>query len=191
MQKVSKCAARLTKDDSDNPWTEMTGRPCIETEGAPTAADNDSCTMDEIGVRMGWITEAKASGEIEAEAEVPDTRAGAEATVGEDVTVIVEHDEDTTGNEFSKLFFVRRGGMVNDEASGPNRHKKIKQKGPNTRGSNNPANWSQINEQKAKKQQGNSKQATRAKLRGNGLNVHAQRDHLLTTGNLPVNYDYW
>ena len=41
---------------------------------------------------------------------------------------------------------------------------------------------------KGKKQQGNSKQATRAKLRGNGLN--AQRDHLLTTGNLPVNYDY-
>ena len=43
---------------------------------------------------------------------------------------------------------------------------------------------------KGKKQQGNSKQATRAKLRGNGLNAHAQRDHLLTTGNLPVNYDY-
>ena len=34
------------------------------------------------------------------------------------------------------------------------------------------------------------KQATRAKLRGNGMNAHVQRDHLLTTGNLPVNYDY-
>ena len=43
---------------------------------------------------------------------------------------------------------------------------------------------------KGKKQQRNSKQAMRAKLRGNGLNVHAQCDHLLTTGNLPVNYDY-
>ena len=30
----------------------------------------------------------------------------------------------------------------------------------------------------------------RAKLRGNGMNAHVQRDHLLTTGNLPVNYDY-
>ena len=44
---------------------------------------------------------------------------------------------------------------------------------------------------KGKKQQGNSKQATRAKLRGNGLNTHGQRDHLLTTGNLPVDYKYW
>ena len=35
---------------------------------------------------------------------------------------------------------------------------------------------------------GNSKQATRAKLHGNGLNV--QRSHLLTAGNLTVNYDY-
>ena len=35
---------------------------------------------------------------------------------------------------------------------------------------------------------GNSKQATRAKLHGNGLNV--QCDHLLTAGNLTVNYDY-
>ena len=43
---------------------------------------------------------------------------------------------------------------------------------------------------KGKKQQRNSKQATRAKLRGNGVNAHVQRDHLLTTGNLPVNYDY-
>ena len=42
---------------------------------------------------------------------------------------------------------------------------------------------------KCKKQQGNCKQATREKLRGNGLNAHAQSDHLLTTGNLPVNYD--
>ena len=92
-------------------------------EGAPTAADNDCYTMDEIGVRMAWIIEAKTSGEIEAEAEVPDTRAGAEATVGEDLTVIVEHDEDTTGNEVSKLIFVRRGDMANDEGSGPNRHK--------------------------------------------------------------------
>ena len=147
--------------------------------------------MDEIGVWMAWIIEAKTSGEIEAEAEVPDTKAGAEPNVGEDVTVIVEHDEDTAGNELSKLFFVRRGGMTNDEGGGPNRHKKIRQKGPNTRRSNNLVNWSQINEQKAKKQQGNSKQAMRAKLRGNGLNAHAQRDHLLTTGNLPVNYDYW
>ena len=32
--------------------------------------------------------------------------------------------------------------------------------------------------------------ATRAKLRGNGLNAHAQHDHLLTTGYLRVNYDY-
>ena len=79
--------------------------------------------MDEIGVRMAWIIEAKTSGEIEAEAEVPDTRAGAEATVGEDLTVIVEHDEDTTGNELSKLISVRRGDMANDEGSGPNRHK--------------------------------------------------------------------
>ena len=147
--------------------------------------------MDEIGVWMAWIIEAKTSGEIEAEAEVPDTKAGAEANVGEDVTVIVEHDEDTAGNELSKLFFVRRGGMTNDEGREPNRHKKIRQKGLNTRRSNNLVNWSQINEQKAKKQQGNSKQAMRAKLRGNGLNAHAQRDHLLTTGNLPVNYDYW
>ena len=35
---------------------------------------------------------------------------------------------------------------------------------------------------------GNLKQATRAKLHGNGLNV--QHDHLLTAGNLTVNYDY-
>ena len=42
---------------------------------------------------------------------------------------------------------------------------------------------------KGEKLQGNSKQATRAKLRGNGLNAHAKCDHLLTTGNLPVNYD--
>ena len=42
---------------------------------------------------------------------------------------------------------------------------------------------------KGKKLQGNSKQATRAKLHGNGLNAHAKCDHLLTTGNLPVNYD--
>ena len=28
------------------------------------------------------------------------------------------------------------------------------------------------------------------KTLGNGLNTHAQSDHLLTTGNLPVNYDY-
>ena len=37
---------------------------------------------------------------------------------------------------------------------------------------------------KGKKQPGNSKQATRAKLCGNGLNLHVQRDHVL------VNYDY-
>ena len=42
---------------------------------------------------------------------------------------------------------------------------------------------------KGEKLQGNSKQATRAKLPGNGLNAHAKCDHLLTTGNLPVNYD--
>jgi len=50
MPKASKCAARLTKVDSSNPLTEMAGRPCIETEGAPTAADNDCCTMAKIGV---------------------------------------------------------------------------------------------------------------------------------------------
>ena len=44
---------------------------------------------------------------------------------------------------------------------------------------------------KGKKQQGNSKQARRAKLRGNGLNTHEKHDHLLTTGNLPVDYEYW
>ena len=76
----------------------MAERPSTETEGAPTAAVNNCCTMAEIGVWMAWITEAKNSGEIEAEAEVPDTRAGAEATVGEDVTIEVEHEEDTTGN---------------------------------------------------------------------------------------------
>ena len=43
---------------------------------------------------------------------------------------------------------------------------------------------------KGKKLQGNSKQATRAKLRGNGLNAHSKCDHLLTKGNLPVKYDY-
>ena len=59
MSKVSKCAARLTKDDSDNPWTEMAGRPCIETEGAPTAADNDSYTMDEISVWMAKLSKLK------------------------------------------------------------------------------------------------------------------------------------
>ena len=42
---------------------------------------------------------------------------------------------------------------------------------------------------KGKMLQGNSKQATRAKLRGNGLNAHAKCDHLLKTGNLLVNYD--
>ena len=55
---------------------------------------------------------------------------------------------------------------------------KDKAKGPNTRQLHNPVNWSQIDEQKAKKQQGNPKQAMRAKLRSNGLNAHAQRDHL-------------
>ena len=60
---------------------------------------------------MAWITKTKNSGEIEAEAKVPDTRAGAEATVGE-------------------LFLVRLGSMANDEGSGPNRHKKIRQRGP-------------------------------------------------------------
>ena len=40
-----------------------------------------------------------------------------------------------------------------------------------------------------KSSKGNSKKATRVKLRGNGLNAHAQRDHLLTTENLPINYD--
>ena len=48
---------------------------------------------------MARITKAKNSGEIEAEAEVPGTRAGAEATVGKDVTAEVEHEEDATGNE--------------------------------------------------------------------------------------------
>ena len=44
---------------------------------------------------MAWITKTKNSGEIEAEAKVPDTRAGAEATVGE-------------------LFLVWLGSMAND-----------------------------------------------------------------------------
>ena len=69
--------------------------------------------MAEIGVWMAWITEAKKSGEIEAEAEVPGTKADAEATVGEDV--MAEHEEDATGNELSKPFLVRRCGMANDE----------------------------------------------------------------------------
>ena len=94
----------------------MAGRPYIETEGAPTvptAADDDCCTMAEICVWMAWTTEAKNSGEIETEAEVPGTRAGAEATVDKDVTAEAEHD--ATGNVLSKLFLVRRGGMANDE----------------------------------------------------------------------------
>lgn len=40
---------------------------------------------------------------------------------------------------------------------------KDKAKGPNTRQLNNPVNWSQIDEQKVKKQQGNSKQSHEGK----------------------------
>ena len=48
--------------------------------------------------------------------------------------VEVKQDEDTTGNELSKLFLVRRGGMTNDEGREPDSHKKMKAKGgPNTR----------------------------------------------------------
>lgn len=46
---------------------------------------------------------------------MPGTRTGAEATVGKDVTAEVEHEEDVTGNELSKLFLLRRGDMANDE----------------------------------------------------------------------------
>ena len=46
---------------------------------------------------------------------MPGTRAGAEATVGKDVTAEVEHEEDATGNELSKLFLLRRGDMANDK----------------------------------------------------------------------------
>ena len=41
-----------------------------------------------------------------------------------------------------------------------------------------------------KSSKGNSKQAMRAKLRVSGLNALAKSDHLLTTRNLTVNYDY-
>ena len=125
--------------------------------GTPIVADNDCWTMAEICIKMAWITKAKNSFDIEAEAEVPDARAGAEATVGENIVVEVKHDEDTTSNELSKLFLVWWGSMANDEVSWPNRLKKVRQKGANTLWSNNLVNWSQIDEQKGKKQQGNSK----------------------------------
>ena len=67
--------------------------------------------MAEISVWMAWITEAKNSSNIKAEGEVSDTRASAEATVGEEV----EHDEDTTGNELSNLTLIWQGSMVNGE----------------------------------------------------------------------------
>lgn len=115
MPVVSKSDSWLTKDDSDNPWTEMARRSCIETEGAPTAADNHCCTVAKIGVWMAWFTNTKNSGEIETEAKIPDTRACAEATLGMDLTVEVEHEEDTISNNFSKLFLIRWGGMASDE----------------------------------------------------------------------------
>ena len=86
--------------------------------------------MDEIGVWMAWIIEAKTSGEIEAEAEVPDTKAGAEANVGEDVTVIVEHDEDTAGNELSKLFSYDVAAWRMMKAGGQTDTKRLGKRGP-------------------------------------------------------------
>ena len=71
--------------------------------------------MAEISVWMAWITEAKNSSNIKAEGEVSDTRASAEATVGKDVLVEVEHDEDKTSNELSNLTLIWQGSMVNGE----------------------------------------------------------------------------
>ena len=98
------------------------------------------------------------------------------------MTAEVEHEEDATGNELSKLFLLRRGGMANDEGKQTQKDK--------AKGAQHSAFEAKQTNKRPKSSKGKSKQATRAKLHGNGLNARAQRDHLLTTGNLPVNYDY-
>ena len=95
-------------------------------EEAPAAADNDSCTIAEIGVWMAWITEARNSGEMGAQTGVPVTWTPGEEEIAVTETVDVEQEEDTAGKELSKLFLVRRGGMAgNDECKAPEKHWKI------------------------------------------------------------------
>ena len=77
----------------------------------PTVADSDCWTIAEIGVWMAWITEARNSGDMELQEREPDAWAVVEETglnIASDEMADIEADEDTTGNNVSKLFLVCR-----------------------------------------------------------------------------------
>ena len=78
----------------------------------PTAADSDCWMIAEIGVWMAWITEARNSGDMEAQEGEPNAWAVVEETVASDEMADIEADEDATGSDVSELFLVRWGGMA-------------------------------------------------------------------------------
>ena len=121
---------------------------------------------------MARITDARNSSDTDATAGVPDTGTAVEKTLVAEETVDIAEDEDTAGSELSRLFLVRQGAMAcNNECSEPKIHKKVirSKNSPKRWPLNNPANkmWKPGREQ-AKEQQRNSKQTTRANLRGDG-----------------------
>lgn len=98
----------------------MVGRCCDNIAGVPTAAVNKCFTIAEIGVWIAWITEARFSCDVDTLEEVADTLTTVEETLVMKEPVDVEAEEETAGNELSRLFLVRLGGVAHHKKrSGP------------------------------------------------------------------------
>ena len=110
---ASKWAARVAREE---PWPEMAGRPW-EAEWAPTTADNDCCTIAEIGVWMAWITWARNSGDKEALVGGRDACTDVRTALVETETADGGAEETAGGTALSKLFLVRRGGITVHETA--------------------------------------------------------------------------